>query len=516
MLGLGLGRSTLAQSRKVTLSGGGGTPPPQQTPPRSLALYGDSFAQRSQDVTGSPNSLTTGLVQPVSGRWPTPETRDVGGVTWGFGSWLSAITGRYRTPYHLNYGIGGLNTGQLVQDGVSNDYLGKMAAQLSADLAGPMAPHGVIFQGGTNDSVATFSTQLSYSNIRTICQRIAAFGIPVFLSTILPRGSALHPAYRLDAAKIDLVNALNDRLLADLAGEPGLEGLVHLIDPRADFRDLAGEPNDVIDALTYDGLHLSPEGCRRLASAYAVALDAAFPSVTTDGVAETHPDPDNFISNPLMAGSGGTVTVMGNSSTNVGFTTSGTAPDGWTMRTTNYGMSAWNAPDPGNVKGSVTVATPPADVGNAIEVVVASDSSGTNNPNTRGLEIKTDFTLPDIATLPVGSYFEGVCRVELSAHLNCRGASLEIRLNEPDGVLRDIRSLRAAPNGLTGVELDPTVDYVGGNALILRTPPRARKAGDYGTITFAVMLYFAGQQSQIEATARVSQAAVRVVDASLI
>ena len=103
--------------------------------------------------------------------------------------------------------------------------------------------------------------------------------------------------------------------------------------------------------------------------------------------------------------------------------------------------------------------------------------------------------------------------MELSQHVNCRGVSAEFRLSEPDGATRYSRALRAAPNGTPEMELDPGIDYQGANALILRTPPRARKSGDYGTMTFAIMLYFAGQQSNLQATVRISEAAVRVFDA---
>ncbi|MEO0914159.1 MAG: SGNH/GDSL hydrolase family protein, partial [Pseudomonadota bacterium] len=321
MLGFGLSPGRIAQSGESTLTGGG-TAPPVDLPPRTLALYGDSFAQRSQDVTGSPNSVDAGLVTPVSGKWATPETSDVGGVTWGFASWLSALTGRYRTPYHLNFAVGGLNTGQLAQDGTGGDYLGNLAGEIGTAMGSSLGPHGLILQAGTNDSVTTFSAQASYNNVVAICQRIAAFGIPVFLSTVLPRGNAANPSQRVATARIPVVDELNSRLLADLANEPGLDGLVYVVDPRADFRDAGGEANDVIDALTYDGLHLSPEGCRRLANAYASALDTAFPTALPDGLGEAA-DSSNFIANPVMAGTGGTVSMMGNATSNPGFTISG-------------------------------------------------------------------------------------------------------------------------------------------------------------------------------------------------
>ncbi|QHQ36410.1 SGNH/GDSL hydrolase family protein [Algicella marina] len=514
MIGLGLSRDTLAQGRKVSLSGGG-PQPPAATPPRTLALYGDSFAQRSQDVTGSPNSFDSGLVTPVSGKWATADTEDVGGVGWGFASWLAALDGRFRTPWQLNFAVGGLNTGQLSQDGTGGNFLGDFATRMQAAQVGALPPHGVIFQAGTNDAVTAFPAIESYNNILAICTRIVALGLPVFLSTVLPRGSATWPGARVDTGRIAVVDELNARLLADLGSEPALAGQVHVVDPRASFRDLGGQANDVIDALTYDGLHLSPAGCRLLALAYAAALETAFPTAQVEGLPTALPDPGNFIANPLMAGIGGTVTMMGNATTNQDFSITGTAPDGWTVRTTNTGITGWNGTDPRNIKGTVTVASVPAAVGDAIEIIVDGDGSGHTNDNTRGLEATVNITLPDTSALPTGSHFEGLCRVELEGHLNCRGVSAELRLTEPDSTTRFARALRPAPNGTPEMELNPATDYTGNNALMLRTPPRARKPGSYGTVQFAVMLYFAGQQSQLQATLRISQAAVRAIDSSL-
>ena len=75
-------------------------------------------------------------------------------------------------------------------------------------------PQAVIYQAGTNDDAASFSAVTSYGNIRTTCQKIVeGLGIPVFLSTVLPRGNSANVGSRITAgANVARVVELNDRL----------------------------------------------------------------------------------------------------------------------------------------------------------------------------------------------------------------------------------------------------------------------------------------------------------------
>ena len=476
--------------------------------PLHLAIYGDSFGQRGQDIAGAPNSADAGAVDPQLLKWATPATDRVGGVQWGMSAWLDALSGgKFAAPYQINRAIGGFNSGQLSRfDGVDPTpwYLANFTAFLSGLDGSVLAPDAVIYQAGTNDGVTTFAATASYANILKTCEKITALGRPVFLSTILPRGTAANPGSRLATDRIAVTDALNAMLVANLAAEPSLGGMVRVIDPRAGFRDLAGQANDISDGLVYDGLHLSAAGCRQLALAYLAELNSYFAATNSDHL----PVGATYIANGLMTGTTGTVTRTGSAATNTGFTMVGTAPDGWTVTTTvNGGASAWNGTSPNNITGTVSVANAAADVGQAIVITCACNAAGLTTANTRAIEARCLVTLPATGDLAVGDYFRGIAVVELSGHAGCRGVSAELRVTEPDLIQRVKRSNAPAPNGTANMTLD-AVNYLGAGRFVLQTPPVIRKAGSYGTIEFAVILMVAGQASAVNATVRISQAGV--------
>lgn len=476
--------------------------------PWHVAIYGDSFGQRGQDITGTPNAVDAGVVDPQLLKWASDLTHQVGGVQWGMTPWLDALSaGRFAAPYQLNRAIGGFNTGQLARfDGADPTpwFLADFVAFLTGISTAPFAPDAVIYQAGTNDGVTSFSAASSYANILKACEKITALGLPVVLSTVLPRGNAANPGSRLAPDRIAVMDALNGLLLGNLAAEPSVGGMVRVIDPRTGFRDPGGLSNDILDALVYDGLHLSATGCRMLAQAYLTALNGYF----TAPVSSPLPTGPTHIANGLMTGTAGLVTRTGNAATNTGFSMTGTAPDGWTVTTTvNGGATAWNGTSPNNITGTVTVGAAAADLGQAIVITAACNGSGLTNANTRAIEARCVVTLPDPSVLPVGAYFRGIAVVELSDHAACRGVSAELRLTEPDLIQRTKRSNGPAPNGTANMTLD-AVNHVGAGRFVLQTPPCIRKAGSYGTVEFAVILMVAGQVSAINATVRISQAGV--------
>jgi hypothetical protein len=215
-----------------------------------------------------------------------------------------------------------------------------------------------------------------------------------------------------------------------------------------------------------------------------------------------------YIANGLMSGTAGTVTRIGNTTTNTGFTISGIAPDGWTVTTTlNGGASAWNGTAPNNITGTVTVGAEAAAVGNALVIAATCNASGLTTANTRAIEAKCSVALPATSVLAVGEYYRGIAVVELSGHAGCRGVSAELRVTEPDAVLRVKRSNGPAPNGTVNMTLD-ALNYEGAGRFVLQTPPCIRKAGTYGAIEFAVFVYFAGQANPVNATVKISQAGV--------
>lgn len=516
--GLGLGLGLAAGPR--------GAPQMLVQRPLRVAQYGDSFVQRGQDITGSPNVLDAGNVDPQTARWASEATDRVGGVTWGFAPWIEMLSGgRYRLPWQLNHGIGGFNSGQLSRLSGADPtpwHLADFLARLSA-IPAELAPDAVIVQAGTNDGVATFTAAQSYANMLRICQQIAAPGLPVVVATVLPRGNAANPSLRLATDRIAWADAYNALLIANLAAEPTLAGLVRVIDPRAAFRDLSGgaQPNDIEPECEYDGLHLSARrGVRLLAAAYLAALDARFGTAQPAGL--TGPGgPACYNANPLMAGNAGGLQRMGNSATNVGFTlnggtaspVAGVVADGWTVTTTLNGTaSAWNGTDPNNIKGDLAVAMVGTGADRAIRITLDCNAAGLSNANTRAVEAFSAVTLPATSVLAVGEAFHGVAVVEITRRgglpiRGLRGVSAELRLTEPDTLTRVARSCVVAPNGTARLDWDD-IEFLGPTRLVLRTPPRLRKTGSYGAIAFAIIIQVAGQAADIDAVVTISRAGV--------
>jgi len=484
-------------------------------------------------------------MDPQTENWPTNLTTPVGGVSWGFSPWLEVLSrGKYSVPYQINHGIGGFNTGQLARQALPDNspfYLANFLARFAA-IPVALRPDAFIFQAGTNDGVATFTPAASYANVVKICREmILAFNVPIFVSTVLPRGNnatpfnqtnhlAVPPGPRyaiVPDQRITWCNAFNALLVSSLAAEPSLNGLVRVIDPRAAFYDptrVIGtvSENDILDSLVYDGLHLSAgAGVRLLASFYRTALDLYFPGIV-QGLPGTG-GPVTFNTNALMTGTGGTLARSGNAVSNGTFTINGQnvntlpniVPDGWTVTTTTSAgaTSSWSGIAPATPQGDLTVAKVGAGDDTAIELRFDCDLSLLNNANTRGVEAFTAVTLP--GSLAVGDYYEGVAVVEVLRRnglpiLGMRGFSVEMRVAEPDATTRTFRSNRIAPNGTAKLTIED-IEYAGPNALVLRTPPVVRKTGVYGPISFAVLIYTtagASLATDIDAVVRISRAGV--------
>lgn len=415
-----------------------------------VSVYGDSFGQRIQTILGQPNITDLGVVDPQLLKWASTLTTPVGNVQWGFGTWLSLLSGgKFDMNYQLNHGIGGFNTGQLVRFGGADPTPWYLSDYINRMLALPVGerPQAVIYQAGTNDDAASFSAVTSYGNIRTTCQKIVeGLGIPVFLCTVLPRGNAANVGSRITAgANVARVVELNDRLTgngyAGLAAESVLLGLVRVIDPRTSFNDGGGLANDILDALVYDGLHLSASGCRLLAQSYLTAMNAYL----TASMLGHLPTGATYIPNGLMTGTAGTINRTGNAASNTAFTLNGGAqtvnsiagimPDGWIVGTSlGGGASAWNGTSPNNITGDLTATVVAADVGSAIQVVLTCNGSGLTTANTRAVEAAAVVTLPGTGVLAAGEAFRGIAVVELSGHAGLRGVSAELRTTDPDMV----------------------------------------------------------------------------------
>lgn len=502
--------ATIAVGMSATAAVAGGT----VTTPYTVAIISDSFGMRSTDVSGSPNSVDAGSVNPVSKKWPIDATNQLGGMQWGFASHIDMLSGgKFVCPWQTNRAVGGLNTGQLAQDSVAGDWLFDAAAYI-ATLAGTLIyPDAVIYQAGTNDDATNAPATSSYNNIRAALKKFTDLGIPVFLSTVLPRGNAAFPTTRV--ADIATLSDLNNRLIGigypGMAAEATLNGLVRVIDPRASFRDLSGQSNDVLATHTYDGLHLNAVGARIFARAYLAEMNAYF----TTTISSLLPTGTTMGVNGLMTGTGGVLTYINNAANNIGFTINGSAtkpvnggvPTGWTVTTTlNGGAVSWAAVDPKNTKGTLVVDVVAAAVGSGLRIILNANGAGNLDDNTRALEAFHPVTLD--GSIAVGEWFKGIAVVELSSHVGLRGLSCEMRLTEPDAVLRTRRTSGPAPNGTLNMLYDPTVDFVGANRFVLQTPPIKRLAGTYNLIELAVVLMIAGLVNPVTATMVISQAGV--------
>ena len=487
-------------------TGSGSPAAPARAQPYRVAIYGDSFGQRASDVNGVVNSVNSSQVNPVNKWWATESTTRVGGVEWGIGAWTQALSkGRYIVPYQLNRAIGGLNTGQLVLYQTSQAYLSDFESFLQAELATGRPVDAVLLHAGTNDSGTNFSDNLTYANLKTICQKITALGIKVVLHTILPRGNDSFPALRIDGSdgsvtgsvgsggngcgdRRSYVTTINARLLATFAGEFAA-GMVKVVDAVAAFQSAQSGARafDIEPALAYDGIHLSPVGCQLFAQTILGGLDALLaPAVASPLVADAGSDTING----LMAGSGGTVAN--------GFT--GAAPTGWTVG----GLLNWTAANP---FGTRTASIVPAAVGNAVQLDLAFNTTGTTGTDKTSCALKRVVTIP--ADVAPGDSFEAIARVEIDNAQRCLGADIELVLAEPDGVTRTIRSLATVDTGTALREWATGTAYKDGNALILRTPPRLCKAGTYGTISLNLAFAFATGATAAGGTFRVSQVTLR-------
>lgn len=463
---------------------------------------------------------TDTVVNPVLFQWPYTDTgtggaitsTGVGGVTWSLANAIWALSnGAYTFPFEINRAVGGSNSGQCVRFVEDGDRLKQFIATLQEEIDAGRKPDGCLLNIGTNDTVATFGATNSYDNVKSICERIVALGIPVVCYTIAPRGEPAFTSARItNISGVDrrpMAREFNARILGasfngtsypGLASEASLNGMVRAVDITAPLLDPAPAVDfDILPAYAYDGLHLSPVGCFTVAPALLAAFDALIPATVTPPLA-TNDNTGNVLGTKgLMAGTAGTLTRAGNATTNAGFTMTGTVPTGWTVITS----SNWPGTDPNNTKGTLTVSKGSADAGEAIVVDAALDGSGRSNSNTYRLELSTDI---DMTQFTAGEFMEGLARLKLTGLSGFRSADIQFILTEPDGVVRTLRTHAPPPNGTVRPDW-PQND----RTMTLRTQRRRVKAGTYSSAKLLVALNFAGNVAGITAHAELSQVAVR-------
>lgn len=160
------------------------------------------------------------------------------------GSWVTYAVADPRSPWAL-----------AANAGVSGETLDQMSERFDDDVL-DRDPEGVVILGGTNDVFAGVPVEESIGALRRMVEAARAARIEVWVVAPPP----LDPG--ADPALVELVEA--ERELADELGVP-------FLDPRP---ALADEDGGWREGLSFDGVHPTEEGARRLAEAVVEQVDA--------------------------------------------------------------------------------------------------------------------------------------------------------------------------------------------------------------------------------------------------
>ena len=238
-------------------------------------LFGDSFSARCHQTSG---------------------TRLARQMDWGYFTWLNAYCGGAFTCIG-NYGVSGNTTTQ-------------MLARIEPALA---ARAGWVFvQGGVND-LSTATADQIIANLKTICAKFVQTGAMVVLSGITP--------YTGYAGGYTTILAVNKALREYFSTSPNVifvDTYAALVNPTDTTGALAAGMSD-------DALHPSAKGARAYGQAIANAIAGRYslvnylPSSAADSYAIDSTS-KQLLTNPLMSGTGGSVSGTG---------ASGTLANGW-------------------------------------------------------------------------------------------------------------------------------------------------------------------------------------------
>jgi lysophospholipase L1-like esterase len=159
------------------------------------------------------------------------------------GSWVTHAVDTPRTPWVLE-----------ANAGVFGDTLGQMRARFPVEVL-EHRPEGLVILGGTNDAIRGVPVEESVDALRQMIVSADSVGIEVWVVAPPP----IEPAV---PALTDLVEAERE-----LAAELG----VTFVDPTAAVSDGDGGWQE---GLSFDGVHPSEAGARRLAEAVVAELSA--------------------------------------------------------------------------------------------------------------------------------------------------------------------------------------------------------------------------------------------------
>ncbi len=229
----------------------------------------------------------------------------------GFMSWL-----QIRLGFPFTYNIGFDGTDKIGHDvSISGDGTANMASRFAADVIAKN-PDIIIIEGGTNDITGGETAPTIIANVKSMIDAGVASGALVAIFTILPRSDINDRVHGLsdvnwsaDGRKIH--HAVN-RWIRDYAHATNN---VILLDPYARLLDPSSADGNASDAVSYDGLHPTPEGAYLMADVAVEALkDVVSPPQRlnvskTDIYDATHNVYGSILTNGYFDGTGGTAST---------------------------------------------------------------------------------------------------------------------------------------------------------------------------------------------------------------
>lgn len=247
----------------------------------NAVIFGDSFTERNGLVPGRE-------------------------LDWGYFNWANYFLNR---PFNLllNAGVSGQRTDQILSR--INTVIDKY-------------PDWVFVLGGINDIINGISVDVIVSNLKTICQTLSDNSINVVLVSIAPNNQSAG-----NSTKVSLVNQAMKEWCATTT-----YGVIFadIYTPLVNATSTAGA---LLSGMSDDNLHLSAKGARVAGKAVADVIQPLLPtrnclvsSASADYLIDA--TAKQLLSNPLMAGTTGTVSGSGASGSLatswLGGTTSGT------------------------------------------------------------------------------------------------------------------------------------------------------------------------------------------------
>lgn len=196
-----------------------------------------------------------------------------------------------------------------------------LATQVPLVLAMNPRPDLVLLKVGTND-LPTVPVATTTANIAQIFDTLNSYGIPVLVTTVIPRGTG-----SMFTADVRKSHAHLNRWLWQQARDTTRR--VYFADPTPDMLDYS--TGSGVTALYWDHVHTNSRGGYQMAKAAAAVVNNLFPPVQwlpayiADTYDATYNPSGNLVTNGMLTGTAGTLTNGA----------AGTAPTSWTLTRSN-------------------------------------------------------------------------------------------------------------------------------------------------------------------------------------